>query len=87
MKHNENNKERMRTLTDILHKLQIRELNIEEAHKEICSLFSVSGSLVSDKDIETEANNRYNPKWGGLNGMTEHKKFIEGAKWVKDNYR
>jgi hypothetical protein len=42
-------------------------------------------SSKSDAEIEEEANKRYNPKWGGLNGMTENKKFIEGAKWMKEN--
>ena len=34
----------MKGLADILHKIQIGEKNITDAHSEICSLFNVSSS-------------------------------------------
>ena len=40
----------MKGLADILHKIQIGEKNITDAHSEICSLFNVRHStLISDK--------------------------------------
>jgi len=38
----------MKGLADILHKIQIGEKNITDAHAEICSLFNVSKSLPTE---------------------------------------
>jgi len=86
----------MKGLADILHKIQIGEKNITDAHAEICSLFSVSGMLPTDEEIEEH--------WDGIEKMhLEAKRMDEnqikdmsfgakrGAEWMRDlvkgNYR
>lgn len=45
----------MKGLADILHKIQIGEKNITDAHAEICSLFNVRLSLPTDEEIKQKA--------------------------------